>query len=432
MAFSYTLAGFTFTEENFEGVAYADEDTGFPKALEKIVQHTAQAWQVESDTSLTVGTGSTGVIATDGPRSFAVGQPVTIARTSDPSGTAMFGFITVYDDVSGNMTVDVQSTKGSGTHGDWTISMGGFAETVTAATPVSIANGGTAAGDVATAQSNLDIQFTSTHLNNPGTGTRRLRVAYGGTNANTADDACLSLGAARRNQNLGDLDDAATARTNLGLTSTATTSQGSGNGLDADTVDGDEAADLKARANHTGSQAPGTISPQGAGSGLDADTLDGLHASEIVSGDIPAGSIMLFYNATAPAGWTWANLGASYIVYVAQSAGQGGSQEPGSWTITGVTATGSTEGHALTTNELANHSHTTVSGGASVWTTDTLAAAGNIVELTASPTNIQVTATQTGGAGLNVAHDHDINSVACTGNGSWRPPGRRFASYQKD
>lgn len=32
---------------------------------------------------------------------------------------------------------------------------------------------------------------------------------------------------------------------------------------------------VRARANHTGTQAPATISPQGAGSGLDADTLDG-------------------------------------------------------------------------------------------------------------------------------------------------------------
>ncbi len=59
--------------------------------------------------------------------------------------------------------------------------------------------------------------------------------------------------------------------------------QGSGSGLDADTVDGAHAADLRARASHTGTQAPTTISPQGAGSGLDADYLDGKDSSQFAS-----------------------------------------------------------------------------------------------------------------------------------------------------
>lgn len=54
---------------------------------------------------------------------------------------------------------------------------------------------------------------------------------------------------------------------------------GAGSGLDADTVDGSQASALLARANHTGTQAPATISPQGTGSGLDADTVDGIHAA---------------------------------------------------------------------------------------------------------------------------------------------------------
>lgn len=55
--------------------------------------------------------------------------------------------------------------------------------------------------------------------------------------------------------------------------------QGSGSGLDADTLRANTPANLVARANHTGTQAPSTISPQGSGSGLGADTLDGLDAT---------------------------------------------------------------------------------------------------------------------------------------------------------
>ena len=71
-------------------------------------------------------------------------------------------------------------------------------------------------------------------------------------------------------------------------------------GLDADTVDGSEAAALLARANHTGTQAPATISPQGAGSGLDADTLDGSEAAAFAlvahthaAADVISGQLLL-------------------------------------------------------------------------------------------------------------------------------------------
>jgi hypothetical protein len=49
--------------------------------------------------------------------------------------------------------------------------------------------------------------------------------------------------------------------------------------VDATTLQGQSGTYYLARANHTGTQAPSTISPQGSGSGLDADTLDGHDAS---------------------------------------------------------------------------------------------------------------------------------------------------------
>ena len=72
------------------------------------------------------------------------------------------------------------------------------------------------------------------------------------------------------------------------ITPTLITPQGSGSGLDADTVDGKHATDLLSRANHTGTQpsstitgtfSPSVISPQSSGSGLDADRLDGKDSS---------------------------------------------------------------------------------------------------------------------------------------------------------
>jgi hypothetical protein len=76
------------------------------------------------------------------------------------------------------------------------------------------------------------------------------------------------------------------------ITPALITPQGSGSGLDADTVDGKHAADLLSRANHTGTQpsstitgtfGPSVISPQGSGSGLDADLLDGKSSSQFAT-----------------------------------------------------------------------------------------------------------------------------------------------------
>ncbi len=86
-----------------------------------------------------------------------------------------------------------------------------------------------------------------------------------------ADEAAIAAESAARA--LHEADDVTSLNTVHGIR------QGTGNGFDADTVDGQHAAAILARANHTGVQAPATISPQGTGSGLDSDTVDGIHAA---------------------------------------------------------------------------------------------------------------------------------------------------------
>jgi hypothetical protein len=77
-----------------------------------------------STTSTVVGTGSK-TLTTQTGKSFVVGQAVTIARTSDPAGVRMSGVITAYDSGTGSITVLVSVVVvGSGTHTDWTISLG--------------------------------------------------------------------------------------------------------------------------------------------------------------------------------------------------------------------------------------------------------------------------------------------------------------------
>tara|TARA_R100001594_G_scaffold142630_1_gene189729 strand:+ start:586 stop:1455 length:870 start_codon:yes stop_codon:yes gene_type:complete len=164
MAFSHVLGGTTFTQANFEGNAYANESTGFPKSLEKIVEHVANAYRGTSTTSTAVGTGSKTLTVTNSNSqipAFAVGMPVRISRTSAPTTTYMQGEITAFNTSTGVTTVNVTSSLGSGTHTDWTICIGGNQVTASAS-PLGVADGGTGlssftAGDILYASGSTTI-----------------------------------------------------------------------------------------------------------------------------------------------------------------------------------------------------------------------------------------------------------------------------------
>lgn len=75
-----------------------------------------------STTSITVGTGSK-TLTTQTGKAFVIGQFVTIARTSAPTTTSMFGQVTSYTSGTGVLIVNVTTITGSGTFTDWTIAL---------------------------------------------------------------------------------------------------------------------------------------------------------------------------------------------------------------------------------------------------------------------------------------------------------------------
>jgi hypothetical protein len=75
-----------------------------------------------STTSLAVGTGSKSLTVQTG-KSFVVGMPVTIARTSDAANTWMHAMITSYNSGTGALVVTADLANGTGTFTDWTVSV---------------------------------------------------------------------------------------------------------------------------------------------------------------------------------------------------------------------------------------------------------------------------------------------------------------------
>ena len=125
--------------------------------------------------------------------------------------------------------------------------------------------------------------------------------------------------------------------------------QGAGSGLDADKLDGQHGTHYLARANHTGTQSPSTISPQGHDSGLNADMLDGYHASQtptastipvadgsgkLDAGWLPTTGLALFQNRTEfTSSTTWTVPEGVYVIGIELVGGGGGGGGGGSTVV---------------------------------------------------------------------------------------------------
>ncbi len=119
--------GRSWNESDFTGETYAQN---LPTFFQDIAQHYAQFYSATSSTSLTVGTGPQSLTVQTG-KPFALGQPVRLVRTTDPTGIIMDGSITAFNNTTGAMVVEVGGTPtGSGTYTNWTVSvLGGVGPT---------------------------------------------------------------------------------------------------------------------------------------------------------------------------------------------------------------------------------------------------------------------------------------------------------------
>lgn len=88
-----------------------------------VVGNAAANYNSTSTTSLAIGTGSK-TLTVDSGQLYTVGQYVIAASASGPSNY-MSGQVTAYDVGTGELTIDVAVTGGSGTKNDWNVTLSG-------------------------------------------------------------------------------------------------------------------------------------------------------------------------------------------------------------------------------------------------------------------------------------------------------------------
>lgn len=236
--------------------------------------------------------------------------------------------------------------------------------------------------------------------------------------ASSNSNAAVNWGAGTRNvfaslaaaavllaaNNLSELTSASTARTNLGLGTAAVLNVGtSANNIvqlngsaQIPAVSGALLTNLNASNLASGTVPMARIS-QGPGSTLDADLLDSQQGAYYK--DIPAGTKMLFYQSSAPTGWTQDVSQNDKVIRVVSGTGGG---TGGTWTISGL----STDFQA---SNLPAHTHTF--GTDTVTVQSGTGASFSLINNTGSGT--QFTSSSSGAGGT---HSHTISST-----GAWRP-----------
>lgn len=132
---------------------------------------------------------------------------------------------------------------------------------------------------------------------------------------------------------------------------------------------------------------------------------------------ISSGTSMLFYEATAPTGWTQDTTVNDKVIRVVNGTGAG---TGGSWTISGVTV----DGHALTTTEMPSHSHSvsdpghahTVPMSLQITQPNANTNANTILSGGTTSTSTATTGITIAANGGGAAHTHGL-----TADGTWRP-----------
>jgi hypothetical protein len=217
---------------------------------------------------------------------------------------------------------------------------------------------------------------------------------------------------------------ASTSYTAADVLSKLLTVDGSGSGLDADTLDGNDGSYYLPAGSYTASDVLTKLQTvDGAGSGLDADTLDGQQGTYYLDynnltnvpsvSSFPSGTKMLFQQTAAPTGWTKDTTHDNKALRVVSgTAGSGGSvaftsaftSKAVSGSIGNTTAGGTVGNHTLNTTRMPSHNH--------IYYGYAPTGIGGTTRPSRANTTAASTGAGTSSTGGNGAHNHSFTGTA--------------------
>ncbi len=139
-----------------------------------------------------------------------------------------------------------------------------------------------------------------------------------------------------------------------------------------------------------------------------------------VASKIVLGTVAMFYQNSAPDGWSFDGMLGDHLLMMTNTEMDGGGGTLGDWTFAGVTVNATIDGHAVTIAQMPAHGHTV----------DAALSTGAAVMARGSPGPI-VSTFQTSLTGGDGTHNHTISATSLTAAG-WRPQHRLVINCSKD
>ena len=131
------------------------------------------------------------------------------------------------------------------------------------------------------------------------------------------------------------------------------------------------------------------------------------------TGAIPSGTVMAFFQAAAPVGWTQVTVHDNAALRVVSTSG-GGSGGTNNFTTAFDSHVHATSGHALTESEIPSHIHTALPGGQPFEVQNSAGGAGNGLAGFSGGTNA-LNGQNTGSTGGGAAHTHGDTGAPSAG-----------------
>lgn len=137
----------------------------------------------------------------------------------------------------------------------------------------------------------------------------------------------------------------------------------------------------------------------------------------------PSGFRMIAGTSTIPSGWVLYTTSVDDRAVILTDTGSEVGDVAGSWTVSGLDVSGSTDAHTLTVAQMPAHTHTVT-----VYNADSF---GGAVNIRGTDFSTSMGTEPTSSAGSGDSHTHGLTGAGVSSTGAWRPLYRKFIVIEK-